>query len=100
VIQALGAIAHPAKPQTVTVAGQDVPVAAIANMLANLAGNAVAPTMGVLPRAEEVLSLLHEAAADDAADDAEQGVWADEDAMWDEALDEEDLADLERLGDW
>jgi hypothetical protein len=97
VIQALGAIANPAGPQTVSVAGTQVPAAAVANLLASLAGNAVTPTMTALPRAEDVLSLLHEAAGED---DDYREAWAEEDELWNEALDERDLADLERLGDW
>lgn len=126
VIQALGAMASgsPAAPQTVSVAGTPVPVAAFANMIGALAGAASAQHTAQVPpsaaspaylagrpaatpgqRAEALLGLLHEAAREEAMSDwdDDDGEDVDEVDDWNEALMDRDLADLHRLeaeGDW
>ena len=97
VLQALGAMSAGASgAQQVSVAGQQVPVAAFANMLANVAGKAAFTHHANVPspaaaspapvRAEELLELLAEAAEVEQHDDASDA--------WAEAT---DLADLDRL---
>ncbi len=104
VLQALGAMSAGASgAQQISVAGQPVPVAAFANMLASVAGqaafnhHAATPSPGAAAqpsvRAEELLSLLAEAAADDEADDELD----DHDAAFDAWAEAADLADLELL---
>jgi hypothetical protein len=125
VVRALGAIAMgpSAAPASVSVAGTQVPVAAFANMISTLAGAAAAqhhvqaPPSGGVPaylagqpaatpqqRAEVLLSLLHEAATEPYDEDDEPDDWdddwndeLDEAARWNDALMEQDLADLARL---
>lgn len=100
VLQALGAMSAGASgAQQISVAGQPVPVAAFANMLASVAGQAAfnhhtatpSPGAAAQPsvRAEELLSLLAEAADDDEFDD--------DDDVFDAWAEATDLADLELL---
>jgi hypothetical protein len=100
VLQALGAMsAGTSGAQQISVAGQPVPVAAFANMLASVAGqaafnhHAATPSPGAAAQpsvaAEQLLSLLAEAADDDEFDD--------HDAVFDAWAEAADLADLELL---
>lgn len=121
VVRALGAMAMgpSSAPASVSVAGTQVPIAAFANMISSLAGAAASqhhvqapPSTGVPTylaghaaatphqRAEVLLSLLHEAATETYDEDDEDEDWdddVDETEQWNEALMDQDLADLARL---